>query len=71
MDDSHRRTNGRHAAIGDTVKHEHTVVDTAHDTHGVFMHVCDCGATREVKGDKVREWHTCALCTHNYGLGVK
>lgn len=31
--------------------------------------VCDCGATIQIRnGRPIGDWHTCALCTHSYGL---
>lgn len=31
--------------------------------------VCSCGATQRIEnGRPIGKWHTCALCTHAWGL---
>ncbi len=36
------------------------------DTYSV--EICECGASRYVRKGVPEPWHTCALCTHPYGM---
>ena len=48
--------------------HQHTAEHRV-DLRSKIVEVCDCGATREIpRGATPSPWHTCAACTHPYGL---
>ena len=49
-----------------THKHaaEHTSIGESRN-----LEICDCGASRytDKQGKPTEPWHTCVLCTHEYG----
>jgi hypothetical protein len=49
--------------------HIHEIVHWPKTTDGSGYAVCSCGATQWVQNGKPGGgWHTCALCTHAFGL---
>lgn len=49
--------------------HRHKAAHFSRTHNGTTYEVCDCGAVKRTPdGERAAKWHTCALCTHPYGL---
>ncbi len=50
--------------------HTHTVRHESPDYNGLWLQMCECGATRRIKDGKPLEpWHTCKFCTPQFFQG--
>ena len=49
-------------------RHTHAPEHAVQFPSGTVQQICECGASRYLVKGVAQPWHTCALCTHPWGL---